>query len=377
MGVFVLTESQGLVALTPSEFFREDDFQQLLEKYPALLSGSQSDTAPAQRWLLIKREAAIPAEDGGSDRWSVDHLFVDQDGVPTLVEVKRQSDTRLRREVVGQMLDYAANAVVYWPVERLRAEFEQACAAKGVVPEEEIRDHLSADTDPEALWQQIKTNLQAGHIRMLFVADRIPAELRRIVEFLNEQMNPAEVLALELRQFQGEGLRTIVPTLYGQTERSAAEKPRAAPRLWDEASICADIERRHGPEGLDVAKKIIEWIKTNRDEPWFGRGSKDGSIGLIVVANGLRSSPLFLWTYGTVEIAFPYMKSPFDDAAKREELWRRLNEIDGVRLPGDAISKRPGIPIAIFSDHDRLSRFLETMDWCVRELRSAKPDPRV
>ena len=41
---------------------------------------------------------------------------------------------------------------------------------------------------------------------MLFVADRIPAELRRIVEFLNEQMDPAEVLALELRPYQGEEL---------------------------------------------------------------------------------------------------------------------------------------------------------------------------
>jgi hypothetical protein len=42
---------------------------------------------------LIKREKSIPAEDNGSGRWSVDHLFVDQDGIPTLVEVKRQSDT--------------------------------------------------------------------------------------------------------------------------------------------------------------------------------------------------------------------------------------------------------------------------------------------
>jgi hypothetical protein len=33
----------------------------------------------------------------------------DQNAVPTLVEVKRSSDTRIRREVVGQMLDYAAN----------------------------------------------------------------------------------------------------------------------------------------------------------------------------------------------------------------------------------------------------------------------------
>lgn len=371
MGVFVLSDSRGLVALTPSEFVREDAFQELLEKYPALLSGDQSETAAAQRWLLLKREASIPAEDGGSDRWSVDHLFVDQDGIPTLVEVKRQSDTRLRREVVGQMLDYAANAVVYWPVEQLRAQFEQACAAKEKIPDEVIRDALRDDTDPEMLWQQIKTNLQAGRIRMLFVADRIPAELRRVVEFLNEQMNPAEVLALELRQFQGgEGLKTIVPTLYGQTARAAAEKPRPAARQWDEASIAADIERRHGKDALRTAQTIIRWIEQNTDEPFCGHGSKDGSIGLIVIAGGLRSSPLFLWTYGRVEIAFPYMKKPFDDSAKREELRGRLNEIGGVDLPPDT-TKRPGIPIATFSDDKRLKQFLDVMDWCVRELRSA------
>ena len=230
MGVFVLSDSQGLVGLTPSEFVNEDDFQQLLEKYPALLSGNQADVDKTRRWLLIKREKSIPAEDGGSGRWSVDHLFVDQDGIPTLVEVKRQSDTRLRREVVGQMLDYAANAIVYWPVEQLRAEFEEGCAAIGANPEDEIRDRLAPDCDAETLWQRIKTNLQAGRIRMLFVADRIPAELRRIVEFLNKQMDPVEVLGLELRQFQGDGLRTIVPMLYGQTEKAQQKNPAATVR---------------------------------------------------------------------------------------------------------------------------------------------------
>ena len=53
----------------------------------------------------------------------MDHLFLDQDSIPTIVEVKRSTDTRIRREVVGQLLDYAANAVVYWPVERLQAQF--------------------------------------------------------------------------------------------------------------------------------------------------------------------------------------------------------------------------------------------------------------
>jgi len=59
------------------------------------------------------------SEEGG-DCWFVDHLLIDQDGIPTLVEVKRSTDTRIRREVVGQMLDYAANAVVYWPVETIK-----------------------------------------------------------------------------------------------------------------------------------------------------------------------------------------------------------------------------------------------------------------
>jgi hypothetical protein len=372
MGVFVLSDSQGLVALTPSEFVNEDDFQRLLEKHPALLSGNQADVETTRRWLLIKREKSIPAEDGGSGRWSVDHLFVDQDGIPTLVEVKRQSDTRLRREVVGQMLDYAANAVVYWPVEQLRAEFEQGYAASGTNPDEEIRERLALDGDAELLWQSVKTNLQAGRIRMLFVADRIPAELRRIVEFMNKQMDPAEVLALELRQFQGEGVKTIVPTLYGQTEEAQQKKAVPAPRLWDEASILADIESRHGSAVLRTAQKILEWIKANTDELWYGQGSKDGSIALIVAANGLKSRPLFLWTYGTVEVAFPYMKKPFDNPAKREELRDRLAEIDGVSLPEGAIDKkRPGIPVLTFSNEETLKHFFDVMDWCIRELRSA------
>jgi hypothetical protein len=169
------------------------------------------------------------------------------------------------------MLDYAANAVVYWPVEQLRAEFEQSCAANGTNPEEEIRDRLALEGDAELLWQRVKTNLQAGRIRMLFVADRIPTELRRIVEFLNEQMDPAEVLALELRQFQGEGLKTIVPMMYGQTEEARQKKTVQAPRQWDEASIFADIERRHGPEVLRTAQKIVESIKTKPDEGRLSR----------------------------------------------------------------------------------------------------------
>ena len=45
----------------------------------------------------------------------------------------------------------------------------------------------------------------------MFVADEIPVELRRIVEFMNGQMDPAEVLAVEIKQYVGGNLKTLVP----------------------------------------------------------------------------------------------------------------------------------------------------------------------
>ncbi len=77
--------------------------------------------------LFIEQECFVPSEEGGAGRWAIDHLFLDQDGIPTIVEVKRSTDTRIRREVVGQMLDYASNAVAHGPVPHLRERFAPNC----------------------------------------------------------------------------------------------------------------------------------------------------------------------------------------------------------------------------------------------------------
>ena len=74
----------------------------LLGAHPELLDGEQMRPGDSRRWLLVKREMGIPDTPDAASRWSVDHLLIDQDGLPTLVEVKRGTDTRVRREVVGQ-----------------------------------------------------------------------------------------------------------------------------------------------------------------------------------------------------------------------------------------------------------------------------------
>ena len=128
-GVFVIRKDGKLVEMRQTEYNSENVLQELLARYPNLLAGNLIDDSNPRKWLLIQREYGIPDKDEASDRWALDHLFLDQDGVPTLVEVKRSSDTRLRRQVVGQMLDYAANALHYWDATRIQACYEERCKA--------------------------------------------------------------------------------------------------------------------------------------------------------------------------------------------------------------------------------------------------------
>src|SRR5260370_39740228 len=116
----------------------------------------------------------------------MEHLGVEQDAVPTFVEVKRASDTRSRREVVAQMLDYAANGSVFWTPGQLRGWFE------GDDPES-ATERLGGWLDPtedepenvgDSFWQAAGTNLREGQIRLVFRADETPTCLQHLGEVL-------------------------------------------------------------------------------------------------------------------------------------------------------------------------------------------------
>jgi hypothetical protein len=374
-GIFLIQSGGDLLEMKEQPYDTEDVLQELLAKYPNLLAGDQMDGAAPRRWLLISREMGVPSEVDGGDRWSLDHLFLDQDAIPTLIEVKRSSDTRIRREVVGQMLDYAANAVVYWPVEAIRARFEEGCRQRGVDPAKEVETLLGPGGDSNAFWQRVKTNLQAGQVRMVFVADVIPSELRRIVEFLNGQMDPAEVLAVEIRQFVGQGLKTLVPRVIGLTTEAERKKggSGAAEKQWDEVGFFEDLRRRRGEKEAEAARGILAWAKKSAPRIWWGKGNKDGSFYPMLDWKGEKHFVTSVWTYGRLEIPFQWMltRKPFEEEAKRLELRDRLNRIPGVEIPADAISRRPTIPLAVLTDDIALKVFLGVLDWYIAEVKSA------
>ena len=154
-GVFVLRDDQTLVEMQPARFASEADFQDLLARFPDLLPGVQINEAAPRRWILVSREKSIPDEQDGSGRWSVEHLFLDQDGIPTLVEVKRQNNTDLRRKVVGQMLDYAANCVACWSLDEIKAAFVATHDKSEPGPDGVLAELIGPEKDADVFWQGV------------------------------------------------------------------------------------------------------------------------------------------------------------------------------------------------------------------------------
>ncbi len=207
-------------------FDAEADLQKLVADYPYLLSGEQMNPDNPRRFILIRQEQGIADTVGGSHRWYVDHLFIDQDAIPTLVEVKRRDNSEIRRSIVGQMLDYAAHAKLTLSVGDIRQAFEERVSAAGQTPDEVLAELLKEEPDADSFWQRVDDNLRAGRMCLLFVADGIPDELTRVVEFLNEQMTNINVLAVEIKQFLGETGSTLVPRVIGRTPESVAARER-------------------------------------------------------------------------------------------------------------------------------------------------------
>ena len=105
-------------------------------------------------WLLVTREKGIAESPGASRRWAVDHLIVDQDAVPTLVEVKLAENSEIRRTIVGQMLEYAAHAAATWTKEELRRSFEESSRDQRRDPDQVIGELLAPDeaADADRCW---------------------------------------------------------------------------------------------------------------------------------------------------------------------------------------------------------------------------------
>ena len=270
--IYTRGDDGGLEPLEEEPFATEDELQALIAEHPELLDGQQMRPGDPRRWILITREKGIAETSESGARWSIDHLIVDQDAVPTLAEVKRGSNPEIRRTIVGQLLEYAAHAAQTWTADELRRTFEGSTTAKGLSPVEVLGRLLQADEEPDVdgFWENVATNLAARRLRLLFIADEIPDPLVRVVEFLNAQMPGIEVLAVEIKQFRGKSTQTLVPRVLGRPANAPAHRQGGRGQKLTRESF---LEEFTGDEARHAAERLLDVaLESGCTFDWWPRG---------------------------------------------------------------------------------------------------------
>jgi hypothetical protein len=339
--VYVIGESGQTVPMRQIHCKDEDrELQQILEKNLDLLPGDQIDPENPRKWLLIKREMPVPDPNTGGDRWSVDFLLADQDAIPTFVECKRFKDTRSRREVVGQMLEYSANGHYYWDKELLRDLAEKTAKTRGTDLENTLASVGVNPSEVDAFFSRMQENLREGQVRIVFFLEDSPMELRSVVDFLNKQMERSEVLLVEARQFAKDGMSIVVPTLFGFTEEARQAKRRvnvetkAARKKWNEEMFFVEAERSLPSATVAVIRNIFDKCVDAGFQISFGSGTRIGSF-LLRYDTICDEVFLAIFTNGALEVRFDKIGGSPSADSFREGL-KRLVEIElGQTLPSN------------------------------------------
>jgi hypothetical protein len=316
------------------------ELQDILEHNFDLLPGDQIDPDAPCRWMLIKREMPVPDSSTGMNRWNIDFFFVDQSAMPTFVECKIFSDTRSRREVVGQMLEYAANGPYLWSKETILTYAQETAKDRGEALDDAVRTVQQGNSEStDAFFDRVSANLEQGQVRLVFFLEEAPNELKAIVEFLNKQMESSEVLLVEARQYERDGMRVIVPSLFGFTEQARRVKKTVTvtsreTRPWDWNRFEADARGKGLADAeLGSIKNLLLAFESFTPKPQieWGSGKLTGSFSMKWPA---ITSGAILSVYSTGDLAVAFGN------LQRSELARSFR--DSLK---EMIAHRVGLPV--------------------------------
>lgn len=152
----------------------ESELQEILASHPELIPGVSA--------------AAKTCREFQSDVGPADIVVVDSMGELTLVECKLASNPQIRREVVGQMFDYASRL---WKMD------VEDFAAKWLARSPHSLNLDEADGE-FSMRESLARNLAEGRFRIVLAVDAINPALKRMIEYLNAMAGPeTSVIAVE------------------------------------------------------------------------------------------------------------------------------------------------------------------------------------
>jgi hypothetical protein len=215
--------------------FNEEWIQKLIHQNPLILPINEIEPSFSPL-ISIGREIATSVG-------YLDNLFVSPDGYLTIVETKLWRNPEARREVVGQIIDYAKE-LSRWTF----TDLDKAVVAYSKLYNNnscgllEIVGKLTEfdDQDRQIFIDNISKNLKRGRFLLLIVGDGIRESVEDMIEYLSQSPQLHFTLALiELQVFRlgdDNSSLIVIPQLVTRTK----EITRAIVRI--EGSYSADLK---------------------------------------------------------------------------------------------------------------------------------------
>lgn len=300
-----LQKNSTISPLKEELFEKELILQELLEKHPHLLPSEEIIGNPT--FMTIKRE--LPVSVG-----YIDLLLIDQMMVPTVVETK-VNNPEIRRKIIGQGYEYLTS-LSYELTGKQIVDFAKSHWKDDY--EQEVKNKLGVDNLSE---KEIDKNLKKPRMRLIFVADFIPRELRKFVEFINNVSRGIDVYAVQIERFLLEDNRIISVSTWGPTESVIHDKTTSFGLMSREEFInkinknetLSSKEKTVAIERISQIFDLVEY--SNFEIKWATK-----SAGIIFKdKNENRIGGLGIFYNGQINIDY----APFD---QRSEFWNLIYE---------------------------------------------------
>jgi hypothetical protein len=261
--ILVREAGGGWVEPSGRGYALEVELQSILSEHPELIPG-------VGRGALTCREFQ-------SGAGPADIVVVEEDGSLTLVQCKLDANPQVRREIVGQMFDYASRL---WKMDvtvfdaRWRARTGSSFHGDG--------------TEGETLRGTVARNLEEGRFRIVLAVDAINTPLKRMVEYLNATTGEGtSVIAAEYSRVTHGPLEILMPRIYGQELAEAKAASSDRDRLVWELPVFRDWIQEHEPAGMSHFEALIVEAES-QDLAFVGSMAATPSGGFRVHADGGR-----------------------------------------------------------------------------------------
>lgn len=275
----------------------------------------------------------------GTAAGSSDVVAVDIENGLTVVECKMASNPQVRREIIGQVLDYAST---FWrmPVE----EFDAIWCKR-------TSHSLFEDSNKsQEMRARLNRDLSSGEFRIILAVDEINDDLKRIVEYLNNiTLAAVAVIAVAYSRSEDNGTEILVSNSFGaELVRAKNERFNNLRHQWSPDEYLAWVDKED-PEASKVARVLISALTENGFYVGGGQSQESPSLNCgIKVWNDGQRWPISLFTYSrgaVMEFRISDMKTKPKLAdhylVAIESAVGKL--IDGESIRADNYARRPSV----------------------------------